>query len=635
MTSPPPLPARHDDLPRRTVRGRLRYAFDQTMSRGIGALLAWLALVSLALTVLVSVVLTITNTNVGHTTFFGKMVFAFLHLASAQSIKGDFGFSWSLILAMFLVGVIGLATLAALISIIGRDLRDRFHELSKGRSPVIESGHTLILGWSEAVFTIVRELVIANESRRKPVIVILADEPKDEMDDAIRERVRDLRNTKIVTRSGSPMNRGDLEIVNYRAARSTIVVAPEQARPDQHVVKVLLALTGRSREGGPIIAEVSDPANLQTVGLAGAGRAVLIDKRDTVAKLIVQTARESGAAVVYTELFDFGGDEIYFHHDETLSGQTFGEALHAFEDSCVIGLAHEDGYVDLGPDMSTRLNGHRLVVLADDDSSLAKLSRSSTAFDEGAIVAAAPVDGPAARTLLLGWNSRALTIAAELDAYASPGSTLTVVCPEELPELPALPALRMEVRQASTTDRPVLDSLAVESFTHIIVLSDEALDIEDADAETLVTLLHLRDLLSGVEPGSRPSLVTEIIDERNRELAEDAEVDDIVVSDKILSLIVTQIAENAALRPVFADLLDAEGSEIYLRPIEAYVTLDGPVAFATIVEAARRRGEIALGFRRRSLEHDESQAYGIRVNPSKSDSFAPELGDRVVVLAER
>ncbi len=42
----------------------------------------------------------------------------------------------------------------------------------------------------------------------------------------------------------------------------------------------------------------------------------------------------------------------------------------------------------------------------------------------------------------------------------------------------------------------------------------------------------------------------------------------------------------------------ADGSEIYLKPIEDYVAADRQLTFYTVVESARQRGEIAIGYRR-------------------------------------
>ena len=54
---------------------------------------------------------------------------------------------------------------------------------------------------------------------------------------------------------------------------------------------------------------------------------------DLIARITVQTCRQSGLSVVYTELLDFGGDEIYFTEQPALVGKTFGEALLRYEDS--------------------------------------------------------------------------------------------------------------------------------------------------------------------------------------------------------------------------------------------------------------------------------------------------------------
>ena len=218
----------------------------------------------------------------------------------------------------------GLFIVSALIGVIATGIDEKLVDLRKGRSRVLESDHTLILGWSETVFTIVSELAIANESRTRPAIVIMADEDKVEMEDAIREKVPELHNTRVVCRTGSPIDLDDLEIVNHQTARSVIVLAPAGEDPDSEVIKTVLALTRgprRREELYHIVAEIQNPANLEAAYLVAGDEAVIIDKRETIARLIVQTSRQSGASVVYTELFDFDGDEVYFHRDATPGGQ--------------------------------------------------------------------------------------------------------------------------------------------------------------------------------------------------------------------------------------------------------------------------------------------------------------------------
>jgi hypothetical protein len=66
------------------------------------------------------------------------------------------------------------------------------------------------------------------------------------------------------------------------------------------------------------------------------------------------------------------------------------------------------------------------------------------------------------------------------------------------------------------------------------------------------------------------------------------------------------------------------------------VDLSGPVSGYTLMEAARRRGETAIGYRRKRDEDgaDDRNMGGVVVNPDKSEvlEFLPE--DRLIVLAE-
>jgi hypothetical protein len=242
------------------------------------------------------------------------------------------------------------------------------------------------------------------------------------------------------------------------------------------------------------------------------------------------------------------------------------------------------------------------------------------------------------RTLILGWNWRGSWVVRELDNYVAPGSELTLVSPyvesgEDLAKLDGvLSRQKVTFKLGETTDRNLLDSLQIPTYHHVIILCHDKLEPQAADASTLVTLLHLRDIASGLE---RPfSIVTEMLDVRNRALAEVAHPDDFVVSEKLISLMMAQISENKYLNAVFADLFSPEGSEIYLKPAGNYVALGKPMNFYTIVEAARRKGEVAIGYRIRSQSKDKSKAYGVRVNPDKSDTVTLSDADKIIVLAE-
>ena len=622
-----------------TRGARLRYWFDGTMARGTSALVAWLAVVTLVLIIVFTVFVTVFGLKPGQGNvkggFFGRMLTTFFHTLDPGTVAGDSG-TWRFLLTMLVLTIAGLFIVSALIGVIATGIDDKLAELRRGRSLVIEKDHTVILGWSDSVFAIVRELSIANESRRKPAVVILADKDKVEMEDEIREKVANLRGTRVVCRTGSALDIGDLALSNHGLARSIIVLSPGGEEPDSEVIKTLLALTHQGEEVGPhIVAEIQDPQNLEAARLVGGDRTVIVDKRETIARLIVQTARQSGAAAVYTELFDFDGDEIYFHADASLAGGTYAEAVRAYESASVIGLSAADGSVRLNPPGDTRVGDSTLIVIAEDDSVLDSAPRSTAVVDESQISSVGVTTETASKVLVIGWNERASTVVRELDEYAQPGSTLEILTEFGTPDVPLLRNLTATVDHGRTAERATLERYAIRDYDQVIVLCYSGeLPTQRADARTLVTLLHLREIVGDRAKGERPSVVSEMLDDRNRALAQVAHVDDVIVSDEILSLILSQLSENDRLEAVFQDLLDADGSEIYLRPVSDYVVPGDDITYATVVEAASRRGQTAIGYRVSAESDDPEAGFGVYVNPAKSTTFAAQPADRVVVLAE-
>ena len=318
----------------------------------------------------------------------------------------------------------------------------------------------------------------------------------------------------------------------------------------------------------------------------------------------------------------------------------------AYEESAVIGLRTADG-VRLNPPMETLIQpGDKVIAISADDDTV-KLAAHADAeelttaleMDTGLIRTGVRVSPSPERTLILGWNRRATAIVGSFDDYVAPGSSVQIVASD--PPSEALMASlgrrlsnqTISAMRADTTDRAVLDDIGVSGFDQVIVLPySDRLAIQEADAQTLITLLHLRDMAQ--QDGSDVRLVTEMLDLRNRELAEVTQVDDFIVSSRLTSLLLAQVSENKELTAVFADLLDPEGSEIYLKPVELYLALGESMNFYTVVEAARRRGEIAIGYRRAKLGSVAAQNYGVALNPRKSERVVFAAGDSLIVVAE-
>ncbi len=625
-----------------TLADRLRYRFDNTVSKGTIALIGYLFVLLLALVLASTLFVYLTGiapAAAGEGSgFFQTLWLDLMHTIDPGNVGGDTG-GWAYLLSMLAVTAGGILVFSTLIGVIFSGIDEKLADLRKGRSFVVERGHTVIYGWSPEIFSIVGEIVRANESRGRACIAILADEDKVEMEDEIRARVGKTGKTRVVCRTGDPINIDDVEIVNPDGARSILVLPPDEG--DSRVIKTVLALTNnpnRREEAYHIVSRIARPENLGVARMVGRGELKLVAVDDLIARITAQTCRQSGLSVVYTDLLDFGGDEIYFAREPRLIGLTFGEALAAYETCSVIGLREVGGGISLNPPPETEISsGDEIVLIAEDDSKIELSEGAAPEIDAGAIRKSPPREPEPERTLILGWNDRAPKIVAELDHYVHPGSEVAVVTPEG--PVPGSYFRDLKNQKAATrvgdiTDRRVLDGLEVASYDHVIVLGDPGGSDPDAtDSKTLVTLLHLREI---AERSGQPfSIVSEMLDVRNRELAEVTGADDFIVSDHLASLMMCQVSENKELSEVFEDLISPEGSELYLKPATDYVEPGVPLDFYTMVEAARRRGEVAVGYRLQAETIDSDASYGVHLNPEKSRRITFSKRDRLIVLAEK
>jgi voltage-gated potassium channel Kch len=631
-----------------TWRDRLRYRFENTLSKGAIAIIGWLALLSTAIVVLAALILA--AMRVGQDPqdhehpfgFFEGMWQSMLRTLDPGVVAGDRG--WQLRLLMMLVTIGGIFIVSILIGTITSGLESRLAELRKGRSRVIEKDFTLILGWSSKVYSIIGELLIANENQKDPCIVVLAERDKIEMEDDIRAKFPTTRNTRVICRSGNPLDLDDLAVVDPHSARSIIVLAPETENPDIHVIKSVLAVTNnpaRKEEAYHIVAEMREQRNLEAAALVGGKEAIYIQGEDLIARVTAQTCRQSGLSVVYTELLDFDGAEIYFKEEPGLAGRSYREVISAYEDSTVMGIMRgSDGACLINPPMDTTFSsGDQVIAITEDDDTLVLRSDAGGGLpDIGTLSHRARLPPAPERVLILGWNGKAKAIIEELDNYVAPGSETIVICRQDgVRDLLLGVAKRMQRQKVRFADGDIthaatLAAVKAASFEHVILLSYNDLPIQEADAKTLITLLHLRNLADAA--GTRLSIVSEMMDIRNRALAQIARADDFIVSDKLVSLMMSQLSENKNLDKVFRVLFSSEGSEIYIRPMTDYIKLGSTVDFYTVLEAAAQRGETAIGYRLMKYADDKTRGYGVNVNPKKSEKHTFAENDKIVVLAE-
>jgi hypothetical protein len=281
-----------------------------------------------------------------------------------------------------------------------------------------------------------------------------------------------------------------------------------------------------------------------------------------------------------------------------------------------------------------KIQAGALAVLVAEDRDSVVANANAAAPDESQIRLQSRARRGAERALVLGWNRRGPEIVRQMTSYMAAGSSIVIAAqsPKVEKAVAELQAkgrpVTLEARSADARDRAQLEALRPATFDHVLVLAQtDHGHAQAADTSTLVTLLHLRRIAEREK--AHFTVVSEIADVRNRELADVTQADDFVVSHRLVSLMLAQSAENKFASAIFGDLLSAEGSELYMRPIKSFVTTNEPVNFYTIAEAAMRRGETAIGYLQKARGPNS-----VVINPNKSEKIEFHDGDMIVVLAE-
>jgi hypothetical protein len=624
----------------------MQYYFEQTIASGPTSLIKWLALISLFAVLLLGLLILVfgISSDPESTKGLGFLEGSWQSLMAtldSGTMGGDEG--WLFRIVRFAATILGIFIISVLIGSISSGIDQKIDDLKRGRSKVLEENHTLILGWSEKIFSILSELAIANENQKKPSVVILSEKDKVEAEEEIQSKVDDLKNLKIVVRMGNPLDLNDVEIVNPNGAKSIIVLSAENSMSDMHVIKTVLGLTKsphRKSEPYTIIAEIKDEENMEAAELVGNHEAIYILSTDIISRVAAQTSLQTGLSIVYSELLCFDGDEIYFKREDLLTGKTYRDALFTYNTSAVIGLFTSDGTVLINPpgDHIIHENDEIIAISEDDDTIIpnasSQINKASTLIEK-----LEQSEGKAQKTLILGWNNNGHKIIRELNNYVAPGSEILLVSEFSDSEINDISELQKGVNHIKLSSEngainrlDTLEKINPDHFDNIIVLSSKDLDVQESDAKTLICLLHLRNM--GEKSGKSYNIVTEMLDIKNRVLGVVAKANDFIIGENLISLLLSQLSENVQLKKVFDVLLNSEGSEIYLKPAHQYMEIGKETDFNEVLANALEYGDTAFGYRKMKQEHSAEDNFGIRINPKKDQKIIFDENDYIIVLSE-
>ncbi|XVF09657.1 hypothetical protein REPUB_Repub07fG0113400 [Reevesia pubescens] len=535
----------------------------------------------------------------------------------------------------------GMLIFAMMLGLVSDAISEKVDSLRKGKSEVIEKNHILILGWSDKLGSLLKQLAIANKSVGGGVVVVLAERDKEEMEMDIAKLEFDFMGTSVICRSGSPLILADLKKVSVSKARAIIVLASDENadQSDARALRAVLSLTG-VKEGlrGHVVVEMSDLDNEPLVKLVGGDLIETVVAHDVIGRLMIQCALQPGLAQIWEDILGFENDEFYIKRWPQLDGMLFEDVLISFPDAipCGVKVAAEGGKIILNPDDTYVLKeGDEVLVIAEDDDTYAPGPLPEVRRFGFPKVPELPKYPE--KILFCGWRRDIDDMIMVLEAFLAPGSELWMF--NEVPEkerekklidggldISGLENIKLVHREGNAVIRRHLESLPLETFDSILILADESLEdsVVHADSRSLATLLLIRDIQ---QASDKSIIISEILDSRTRNLVSVSRISDYVLSNELVSMALAMVAEDKQINRVLEELFAEEGNEMCIKPAEFYLFDQEELCFYDIMIMGCQRREIVIGYRLANSER------AIINPPKKSEPRKWSLDDVFVVIS--
>ena len=622
---------------------KLKYYFDNIVSKGTGALMALLLLASVIFVLILAVIAVIyarLNPDIlenyagaesveGLDSLTATFWFVFHHvLAPGEALELIIQSPFLIFVIMTLATLWGIIVFSLIVSFISSAFNDKLEALRQGRNQVVEKNHTLILDYNESVPILIAEFIEAQENFRKKIVVILSEKDPVEVLRDIHAQTPKSKSIKIIIRMGNPARKEDLEMVSAATAKSIIITTQN----DIAVIKQILALKKTNmfalHDSSYIVAMVEDAHNLEVIEKIGEGRIETIYLEELKSKVFARSCLHPGLSHVYKEIFSFAGNELYLDIKENFVGKPLKELYTKMEGGYVLGvLKNQVSYIN--PDLSMPVKAEdKLIILAESHGTYEFIDKAQKSFADS--MNNEPYINSSRRVLGIGFNANVPGVILDMEKYVGANSKLTLIVPNQNAKNALETALKnasnfdYEILIGNTHSHEVLSQFHYENYDTLAVFANDDNVMDTPDEETLLTLLHLQEFKKSSE--KFPTIVVELKENKSVDTLEYVDVDDFIVSNILISKLMAQVSENRYLYTVIKELVSDYGQEFYLRRAAAYIQTDQKYPMYALVEAALLKNEIFIGYKKKGGP--------IILNPSKYAEVQIEKNDRIIVAAK-
>ena len=606
-----------------SLKERFNYWFDNRVTKGSLSLIKVLIAVSVALAVLIAGLIILFHFNeegeIG--SVFWNSIATVINAWMPYFDEGSPGY----LILMSVTAIAGVLFTSVLIGIVTSAIEEKIIEMKRGNSRVLESGHTVVLGFYPGEYTLIRQLILA--AAEKPDCIVVADDrEREEMEQEIADNIDVPKNIKIVCRTVDITDPASIEKCSLESCKTVIVSPTNDMKTTKVVLAVSALLEERKISGVRVNAIISRNEFRFPPSLAKAHNISTLQTNEILAKMIAHSCTQTGLSETFRELFNFEGSEFYLIDLPGIAGESFEHLMLRLNRAVPAGV-FSDGCMQLNPPSDYRFKeGDRVLVFSEEDDS-AKLEEAlqDDVFESEIHLSAALPEGQT-DAVIIGYNEMLKSILRELPGNVSrvylAGAELKEKQQAALEKIASRRGLILNYCEGDLQEEEFLTDLA-NMAAHIVILNDHTKEEEEADMETIFRLLHLRDIRTRF--GLQFNITVEMQKEHNQYLVGRGDHTDFLVTSSMSSLFLAQLAESPELFDVFREILSNAGSELYLKQAKEF-GLDGTYSIREIRRVVLRYGYLLLGL----MGTDKHSRYNLPLE----EMIELAADDEIIVLGE-
>ncbi len=476
--------------------------------------------------------------------------------------------------------VFSVAFSGTIIAFLAAKISNFINNLKKGLSSVIDTNHYVIVGWNSSIFKVFEEIKIANKNQSKPTILCFNGMDNIKMNTKINLEYPNQKGLRILTRSGDIYSPQDLARTNMIKSKSVIILY-DTILPNFNIETTILASKiNFENHTIPLIVQMENDSNIPLLTEIMENQVYPIHKDKIISNVTSQSIRNKHISAVVMDFLDYDGDEIYFLPVNKLLGKSFKQAMVMLSEVTLIGIKTKSENIILNPDKNYIITkDDLLIVIAADDDVDVELNiypNVDKKLNDLTITLDTVLEKEKLSICILGWSKLGQQISEKTIPFLSEDSEIHYAYRDELihtaPKIPN----QYKINHKTTIlnyeqNRDIKKILNENQFDVILIVGyDDVLSQEVSDTNSLLLNFYVRSILDKRIIDKPTRIIIQLNDGTKEELIPKNKYNELIVSDTLSSLMISQLAENPKLWGVFEEIFSLKGLKINLSSIFNY-----------------------------------------------------------------